>query len=306
MSKIISIAGPTASGKTALSIAMAQQLNTEIISCDSMQVYRGLDIGTAKPTVAERQGIVHHMIDVADPCESFSVACYVQQADEIIQRLLSQGKTPIVVGGTGLYMDALIQGDAFVGDETNLAVREKYEQMAREQGNEAVHAVLRAVDPAVAETLHPNNRKRVIRALEVLEQTGMSIATFNAQNAAKEPKYQATRLAICPADRELLYDRINQRVHIMLRDGLEQETASLRAQGMLVGTAAQAIGYKELSAYFDGAADLQSCVALIQQRSRNYAKRQITWLRRTANVQWLQYQSVEDFACMLQQPTQFL
>lgn len=306
MPQIIAIAGPTASGKTALSIAMAQALNTEIISCDSMQIYRHMDIGTAKPTLAERQGIVHHMIDIIDPQQPFSVAHYVEQADAIVQRLLAAGKTPILVGGTGLYMDALLQGDRFVGEETDHALRAHYQQMADTQGNQAVHDVLRDMDPAVADRLHPNNSKRVIRAIEVFTKTGQSIDVFNAQNAAQQPKYDALRLAICPHEREMLYDRINARVDIMLAEGLEAETAWLRDHGMLVGTAGQAIGYKEFSDYFDGTADLQTCADLIRQRSRNYAKRQLTWLRRTPHVRWLQYHTLEEFAEIVHNPTQFL
>ena len=183
--RLICITGPTASGKTALSIALAQRLQTEIISSDSMQIYREMDIGTAKPTAAEQAAVPHHMIDIVDPGEPFSVARYVELADQCAQTLLQGGKIPLVVGGTGLYLDALIEGSAFPGDETDHSIREKYERMAREQGNEAVHACLQQVDPVAAERLHPNNLKRVIRALEVFEQTGLTLDTFNQQNKRK-------------------------------------------------------------------------------------------------------------------------
>ena len=274
--QLICIAGPTASGKTALSVALAQRLGTEIISSDSMQIYRGMDIGTAKPTPAEQAGVPHHMIDIVDPGEPFSVARYVELADACAQDILSRGKTPIVVGGTGLYLDALIEGSVFSGDETDRAVREKYAQMAREQGNEAVHACLRAVDPDAAERLHPNNLKRVIRALEVYEQTGMTLDAFNRQNKRPEPKYRAIKIGLCPSERETLYERIDRRVDQMLADGLIEEAERLFRSGKLTGTAAQAIGYKELSDYFSGVCTLAECVEVLQRRTRNYAKRQRT------------------------------
>lgn len=177
--KLICIAGPTASGKTALSIALAKRLDTEIISSDSMQLYRGMDIGTAKPSMEERDGVVHHMFDVADAGETFSVAKYQQMADACAQDILSRGKVPIVCGGTGLYLDALIEGSVFSGDETNLEAREKYNAIAREQGAHALHEMLRAVDPVSAQRIHENNVKRVVRALEVYEQTGMTINEWN-------------------------------------------------------------------------------------------------------------------------------
>jgi len=250
--RLICITGPTASGKTALSIALAQRLRTEIISSDSMQIYREMDIGTAKPTAAEQAAVPHHMIDIVDPGEPFSVARYVQMADQCAQTLLQAGKIPLVVGGTGLYLDALIEGSAFPGDETDHSIREKYEQMAREQGNEAVHARLQQVDPVAAERLHPNNLKRVIRALEVFEQTGLTLDAFNQQNKRPEPKYQAIKIGLCPSNREILYGRINQRVDQMLKEGLLEEAGHLFREGKLTGTAAQAIGYKELADYFSG------------------------------------------------------
>ncbi|MBQ8144946.1 MAG: tRNA (adenosine(37)-N6)-dimethylallyltransferase MiaA, partial [Butyricicoccus sp.] len=278
--RLICICGPTASGKTSLSIALAQQLHTEIISADSMQIYRELDIGTAKATADEQAHAVHHMIDFLDPRESFSVARYVELADACAQDILSRGMTPIVVGGTGLYIDSLIRCDAFSGDETDLRIREHYQKMAHEQGNEAVHACLQRVDPVSAERLHPNNLKRVIRALEVFEQTGMTIDAFNLQNQRKAPKYHAIKFALCPRSRELLYERINQRVDLMIEQGLLEETRRLYEEGKLVGTAAQAIGYKELTDYLFHGAPLSECIDLLKQRSRNYAKRQITWFKR--------------------------
>ena len=304
--RLICICVPTASGKTALSVALAKQLHTEIISADSMQIYRGMDIGTAKPTAEERQGVPHHLLDICAPGEAFSVARYVELADAAAQDVLSRGMVPIVAGGTGLYMDALIECSTFSGDETDLSVREKYQRMAAEQGNEAVHACLAKVDPEGAERLHPNNLKRVIRALEVYEQTGMTIDAFNRLHKRPAPKYAALKIGICPAERQTLYDRIDRRVDQMLADGLLEETKRLLDSGALAGTAAQAIGYKELLGYLQGDAPLADCVALLKQRSRNYAKRQLTWLKRDDNIHWIYYNNGEELPAILQEATEYL
>ena len=304
--KLICIAGPTASGKTALSIALAKLLDTEIISSDSMQLYRGMDIGTAKPDMAERDGVVHHMFDVAEAGETFSVARYQQMADACAQDILSRGRVPIVCGGTGLYLDALIDGSTFSGDETNLEAREKYNAIAREQGAQALHEMLRAVDPESAERIHENNVKRVVRALEVYEQTGMTIGEMNAKNKRPEPKYDAILFALCPTDRQTLYDRIDRRVDRMVELGLLEEARRLLEEGRLTGTAGQAIGYKELVPYLQGEAPLSDCLDTLKRASRNYAKRQLTWLRRDARVNWIYYDSAEEFPAILQQVTEIL
>lgn len=304
--RLICICGPTASGKTALSVALAKQLHTEIISADSMQIYRGMDIGTAKPTAEERQGVPHHLLDICAPGEAFSVARYVELADAAAQDVLSRGMIPVVAGGTGLYMDALIECSTFSGDETDLSVREKYQRMAAEQGNAAVHACLARVDPEGAERLHPNNLKRVIRALEVYEQTGMTIDAFNRLHKRPAPKYAALKIGVCPAERQTLYDRIDRRVDQMLADGLLEETKRLLDSGALAGTAAQAIGYKELLGYLQGDAPLADCVALLKQRSRNYAKRQLTWLKRDDNIHWIYYNNGEELPAILQEATEYL
>lgn len=304
--KLICIAGPTASGKTALSIALAKLLDTEIISSDSMQLYRGMDIGTAKPDMAERDGVVHHMFDVAEAGETFSVARYQQMADACAQEILSRGRIPIVCGGTGLYLDALIDGSTFSGDETNLEAREKYNAIAREQGAHALHEMLREVDPESAERIHENNVKRVVRALEVYEQTGMTIGEMNARNKRPEPKYDAIRFALCPTERQTLYDRIDRRVDQMVELGLLEEARRLLEQGRLTGTAGQAIGYKELVPYLQGQATLSDCLDTLKRASRNYAKRQMTWLRRDKRVNWIYYNSTEEFPAILQQVTEIL
>lgn len=304
--KLICIAGPTASGKTALSIALAKLLDTEIISSDSMQLYRGMDIGTAKPDMAERDGVVHHMFDVAEAGETFSVARYQQMADACAQDILSRGRVPIVCGGTGLYLDALIDGSTFSGDETNLEAREKYNAIAREQGAHALHEMLRAVDPESAERIHENNVKRVVRALEVYEQTGMTIGEMNAKNKRPEPKYDAILFALCPTERQTLYDRIDRRVDQMVEMGLLEEARRLLEEGRLTGTAGQAIGYKELVPYLQEEAPLSDCLDTLKRASRNYAKRQLTWLRRDARVNWIYYDSAEEFPAILQQVTEIL
>ena len=304
--RLICICGPTASGKTALSVALAQQLHTEIISADSMQIYRGMDIGTAKPTEAERFGVPHHLLDICDPGEPFSVARYVELADAAAQDILRRGMIPVVAGGTGLYMDALIECSTFTGDETDLSIREKYQRMAAEQGNIAVHECLRRVDPEGAARLHPNNLKRVIRALEVYEQTGMTLDAFNRLHKRPAPKYQAIKIGVCPAERQVLYERIDKRVDQMLADGLLDETRRLLERGALAGTAAQAIGYKELLGFLQGEQPLEECVALLKQRSRNYAKRQLTWLKRDDNIHWIYYNRGEELPLVLQEATKYL
>lgn len=304
--RLICICGPTASGKTALSVALAQRLHTEIISADSMQIYRGMDIGTAKPTEAERCGVPHHLLDICDPGEPFSVARYVELADAAAQDILRRGMIPVVAGGTGLYMDALIECSTFTGDETDLSIREKYQRMAAEQGNIAVHECLRRVDPEGAARLHPNNLKRVIRALEVYEQTGMTLDAFNRLHKRPAPKYQAIKIGVCPAERQVLYERIDKRVDQMLADGLLDETRRLLERGALAGTAAQAIGYKELLGFLQGEQPLEECVALLKQRSRNYAKRQLTWLKRDDNIHWIYYNRGEELPLVLQEATKYL
>lgn len=304
--QLICICGPTASGKTALSVALAKARGTEIISADSMQLYRGMDIGTAKPTEKEKEGIPHHLLDIRDPGEAFSVAQYVELADACAERLLRQGKIPIVVGGTGLYMDALIECSSFPGGESDPDLRERFRRMAEEQGNGAVHAALRAVDPESAARLHPNNVKRVIRALEVYHQTGLTLGELNARNRRPSPRYRAYKIGVCPASREALYARIDRRVDEMLREGLLDECARLLAEGKLTGTAAQAIGYKELIPCIEGRDSLENCAALLRQHTRNYAKRQLTWLARDPDIHWLRYEEGTELAALLHDSTAFL
>lgn len=271
-----------------------------------MQIYKRMNIGTAKPSLDEQNGVVHHMFDVCEPDEEFSVARYVELADHCAQNILSRGMIPIVVGGTGLYLDALIECNTFSGDEADPALREKLNRLAAEQGNQAVHAELEKVDPVSAARLHPNNLKRVIRALEVYYQTGMTIDTLNAKNRRAEPKYRAVKIGVCPSTREALYERINARVDVMLREGLLSEIERLLSENKLSGTAAQAIGYKEYLPYFRGEASLEECTELLKQHSRNYAKRQLTWLRRDQTVQWITYDSGSQFDEVVRRSTEIL
>ena len=304
--QLICIVGPTASGKTALSVELAKQRQTEIISADSMQIYKGMDIGTAKPSMAERKGIVHHMFDICEKGEDFSVARYTEIADKIAQDILSRGKIPIVVGGTGLYMDSLIECSTFSGNETDTKLRVELENFANEYGNEALHNKLREIDPISAERLHPNNRKRVIRAIEVYNQTGMTINEMNAKNKRPEPKYKAFKIGVCPSDREILYKRINNRVDIMLKEGLLNEVKHVFDGEKLSTTAMQAIGYKEFLPYLNGQSSLEECVEILKRHSRNYAKRQLTWLKRDSSIHWINYDSSSSFDDVFRSSTKFL
>ena len=287
MNNIICIAGPTASGKTALSIALAKELKAEIVSCDSMQVYRRMDIGTAKPTPEEREGIPHYMLDVADPEEDFSVSRYCSIAAPMVDDIVSRGKTAIIVGGTGLYMDALIRGNSFAPYPAT-GRREELEALAAQEGIEAVIAQLRAVDPESAARLHPSDQKRIIRAMEVYLETGETITAHNLRTQALPPRYKPTWFALEDADRADLYTRIDRRVDKMLADGLIEEIRALLASGVPAkATAMQAIGYKEFVGALQGHCSIAEAAAQVQQSSRHYAKRQLTWFRRNPSIQWL-------------------
>ena len=286
MDRMICIAGPTASGKTALSVALAKALGGEIVSCDSMQVYRGMDIGTAKPTLEERQGIAHHLLDVADPGEPFSVGKYVELADAAVQDILRRGRLAIVVGGTGLYMDSLILGRRFAVPSTGQ--RAKLERLADERGIDEILSMLQKADPETAARLHPSDRKRIIRAMEVFLETGTPISRHDALSREQPPRYEPLWLGIRFASRAELYARIERRVDEMLRQGLLGEVEALLARGLDPNaTALQAIGYKELVPVVRGETDLDTAVALLKQSSRRYAKRQLTWFGKNERIRWL-------------------
>ncbi len=287
MHNMICICGPTASGKTGLAVALAKQLDAEVVSCDSMQIYRGMDIGTAKPDPAEMEGVPHWLLDVADPGEDFSVGRYVKLADEAIADIHGRGKTAIVCGGTGLYMDSLIKGETFAAP-SRPAQREYVEHIAEEKGMQFLYDMLMDADPETAEKLHVSDRKRIIRAMEVFLITGMPLSYHNAQSKLKPPKYSPVWLGLNFRDRAKLYQRVDTRVDQMMEKGLEAEVRSLLDRGVDPKTTAmQAIGYKELAAALQGAGDRTQAVAQIQQASRNYAKRQLTWFRRNEAIHWL-------------------
>ena len=306
MDPIICIAGPTASGKTALSIALAKELNAEIVSCDSMQVYKRMNIGTAKPTPEEMDGVPHHMLSVAEPWEDFSVGKYCDMAAPIVDDIMARGKTAIVVGGTGLYMDALIRGNDFAPIPST-GRRERLEQLAATEGIDAVIAKLRAVDPESADRLHPSDQKRIIRALEVYEETGETITEHNRKTQLLPPRYKPVWFALEDADRAALYSRIDRRVEVMLEQGLIQEIQSLLQEGVPEKcTAMQAIGYKEFVDALQGRSSIETATALVQQSSRKYAKRQLTWFRRNPAIHWLRREASDGNGEILAKARQIL
>lgn len=287
MNPIVCIAGPTASGKTALAVALAQELDGEVISCDSMQIYRGMDIGTAKPSPDEMQGVPHHMLDVADPWEDFSVSRYCAMAAPILDDILARGKTAIIAGGTGLYMDSLIRGNAFAPCPST-GIRQQLEQQADQVGMPAMLQQLRDVDPDAAARLHLSDRKRILRALEVYLETGKTITQHNLETQALPPRYSPLWLGLDFENRADLYRRIDQRVGIMLNMGLIDEIQSLLSKGIpKSSTALQAIGYKEFIAALDGVYSVEEAADRVRQSSRRYAKRQLTWFRRNKSIRWL-------------------
>ncbi len=305
--KILVITGPTATGKTAAAVLLAKNLNGEVISADSMQVYRGMDIGTAKATAEEMQGVPHYMLDVAAPAESYSVARYVKEADACVQNILSRGKLPIVAGGTGLYIDSLVLGRDFGAENGDPALREalyeKYEQL----GGEALLSELSKIDPARAAKLYPADKKRIVRALEVFYATGKTITVHDEETKKLPPRYDAARLALSYADRAVLYARIDARVDKMLAAGLIDEVRALLSAGVPAScTAMQAIGYKETAQFLQGTLTKDEAVETIKRESRRYAKRQLTWLRAKPNVEWYLWNDSQNWPKFRQKTTQFL
>ncbi len=286
MNNIICIAGPTASGKTALAVELAKSFNGEVVSCDSMQIYRRMDIGTAKPSLDEMQGIPHHMIDVADPDEDFSVSRYCEMATPIVDDIIARGKTVIIAGGTGLYMDSLIRANDFAPTPAT-GHRERLEEKLNAVGLDAMLAELSAIDPEAAERAQRNPR-RVIRALEVYYETGETITAHNLRTQAIPPRYSPLWLGLDFDPRQALYDRIDLRVGMMLEMGLVEEIQSLLASGVPAkATALQAIGYKEFVAALAGHITIEEAADEVRQASRRYAKRQLTWFRRNKEMNWL-------------------
>lgn len=306
MNNIICIAGPTASGKTALAVELAKVTNGEVVSCDSMQVYRLMDIGTAKPTHEEMQGIPHYMLDVAEPDEEFSVSRYCEMATPIVDDILARGKTAIIAGGTGLYMDALIRGNSFA-PYPSTGMREKLEAQADTEGMESMLALLTSIDPDSAARLHLADRKRIIRALEVYYETGETITAHNIKTQAIPPRYTPVWFGLEDADRNALYARIDSRVDKMLEQGLLWEIAELLNSGIPQKcTAMQAIGYKEFVDALEGRCSIEEAAAQVQQSSRRYAKRQLTWFRRNNAMHWLRREAGETTAEILIRARQIL
>lgn len=286
MDKIICVVGPTASGKTALAIELAKELNGEVISCDSMQIYRRMDIGTAKPTVEEMQGIRHHMIDICEPTEDFSVSRYTDMATPILEDVLGRGKTAIIAGGTGLYVDSLIRGNNFV-DVPATGHRQVLEARLEAEGVEPLLAELRLVDPYAADR-SMNNPRRIIRALEVYRETGETITAHNLRTQALPDRFHPVWIGLDFTERKDLYARIDKRVEVMLELGLLQEIRDILSSGIPEhATAMQAIGYKEFVDALAGRCSLDSAIAQVQQSSRRYGKRQLTWFRRNEKMNWI-------------------
>lgn len=284
--KVLAVVGATASGKTALGVEIAKKYNGEIISADSMQVYKGLDIASAKPTVEEMQGIPHHLIDFLERDVVFSVSDYVNLANEKIKDIHSRGKLPVIVGGTGLYVDSLLDNVKFSDGGSDEVYREELYSIVRENGNEFLHNMLKSVDPVSAENIHMNNVVRVVRALEVYRVTGRLFSELKAESRMTESPYSSLIIGLNFHDRQILYDRINRRVDEMLKNGLIEEAESLwRVGGQR--TASNAIGYKELIPYFENTMSLSDCIDKIKQETRRYAKRQLTWFRKNTRIQWL-------------------
>lgn len=285
--EVVAIVGPTASGKTALSIELAKKYNGEVINGDSMQIYKGLDIGTAKITEEEMEGIPHHLLSFLEPTESFSVANYQKLVRAKIAEIQSRHKLPIIVGGSGLYVQAVLYDFQFTDEKVDEAARKSYYDELAKLGPEAMHDKLKQLDPQTAETIHPNNTRRVIRALEMLELSGVSKAA-EAQNRGEVPLYKHVILGLGQnMSREVLYDRINRRVDLMMENGLLEEVKGLWQQNIRGVQSIQAIGYKELYDYLDGKCSLEEAIDSLKQNSRRYAKRQLTYFRNKMDVYFI-------------------
>jgi tRNA dimethylallyltransferase len=303
--KILVIVGPTASGKTRMGVELAELLGGEVVSADSMQIYRRMDIGTAKPTAEETRGIPHHMIDVAEPWEDYSVARYVSEAVPVVEDILRRGKLPILVGGTGLYVDSLVSGRSFAVQATGW--REKLQQQVKEKGLESLFRELTCIDPEAAERIGSRDEKRIIRALEVWHESGKTITQHNKETQALPPRYEAVTIGLNFADRKDLHRRIDARVDKMMEEGLVEEIRGLLADGVpKTCTAMQAIGYKELVAAVETGGDVTVAAEEVKLRSRQYAKRQLTWFRRNKDTHWICWDAQPDFAAARQSAAKFV
>lgn len=293
---IIVVLGPTATGKTKLAVELAKLYNGEVVSADSMQIYRGMDILTAKPNDAEMQGIKHHLIDFLEPDRDFSVADYVKLANSAIDDIAFRGKLPILAGGTGLYINSLIDNVKFDETTGDKELRERLFNLAKEKGNHYLWERLLEVDEAAALAVHENNLTRVIRALEVYEKTGQKLSEHKKSSRLEESRFIPAMIGLTFSDRKLLYDRINKRVDAMLSNGLLSEAEKIY-KGKTINTAHQAIGYKELIPYFSKQSSLDDCIEKIKMETRRYAKRQLTWFRRDDRIFWVEvdkYKNIEE------------
>lgn len=305
--KIAVITGPTASGKTALGVALAEALHGEVVSADSMQIYRRMDIGTAKPTPEEMRGVPHHMIDVAEPGENYSVARYVEEASACVDDILARGKLPVVVGGTGLYIDSLCAGRTFADGTSDSALRQELNERYDEIGGDGLLGELRKVDPERALKLHAADKKRIVRAMEVYILTGKTITQHDAETRLIPPRYDAARIALDFENRADLYARIDRRVDAMVEAGLFDEVRALLAEGVPADcTAMQAIGYKEAVGAVRGEISEAEAADRIRQESRRYAKRQLTWLRRDPSLFWVRFEKAPDMELARRLSTGFL
>ena len=305
--KIVCVVGPTACGKTRLGVLLARACGGEVVSVDSMQIYRGMTVGTAAPTAEEMEGVPHHMVAVAEPGEDWSVARFVQSADRCIQDILARGKLPVLVGGTGLYLDAIVSGRDFAAGAAGGRIREALQRRLEREGVEPLLQELERVDPEAAARLHPADTKRILRALEVFLETGETITEHNRRTQSRPPRYAPVYIGLRFARREDMWDLINARVDAMVAQGLLAEVEALLARGVpRTSTCLQAIGYKEFLRYEEGACTLAEAVEEVKLRSRQYAKRQLTWLRRNPDIRWIVWEKERDFAKAFQEATEIL
>ena len=305
--KVICVVGPTATGKTKMGVALAQRFDGEVVSVDSMQIYRGMAVGTAAPTPEEMEGVPHHMIGVADPWENWSAARFTAAADACVQDILRRGRRPILVGGTGLYLDALLRGIDFAAGSQDTPLRRQLQERLRREGAEALLEELRRIDPDSAARLHLRDEKRILRALEVYQETGETITQHDRRTREQPPRYEGLFIGLNFKDRQDLRDRIDRRVDDMVAQGLLDEVRSLLQSGLpRTATAWQAIGYKQFLAVADGRMTEDDAVEEVKLRSRQYAKRQLTWLRRNEAIHWVLWDKAPDFPSGLQNATTFL
>lgn len=305
--RVICVVGPTATGKTKMGVALAKRFGGEVVSVDSMQIYRGMTIGTAAPTAEEMDGVRHHMVAIADPAESWSVARFTEQADLCIGDILRREGRPVLVGGTGLYLDSILSGRTFAPGHSGGEIRKSLQAELAREGIESLYRQLREIDPETAARLPIRDEKRILRALEVYRETGETLTAHDARTRLRPPKYRACTIGLTFRDRADLYARIDRRVDTMVERGLLREVEALLQTGLPeTATALQAIGYKQFLSVYRGDTPVSEAVAEVKLRSRQYAKRQLTWLRRKDDIHWLLWEKDPDFPAGLQNATEYL